>query len=350
MASIRERGPYQFEVQIRRRGSPTVTKTFSYRRDAEAWARKTESEVERGLYIHNAAAERLTLDKALEQYSREITPSKKGSVQETYRINAWRATKLARMTMASLKGADVAAWRDERLKEGIAPATVRNDLALLSHVFTIAAQEWGLPVTNPVANIRKPRGNNARDRLLSNTEEKFLLDAIDNPEDSAGNRNIYMPAIVRLAIETAMRQGEILSLDWEHIDLEQRILHLPETKNGNPRDVPLSSRAVKALEDLGQKKCGPVFKTTASAVKQSWARALSRAVKSYKESCKKDATEVTEEFLEDLTFHDLRHLATTRLAEKFAMHELAKITGHKDTRMLLRYYHPKAEDFAKRLD
>jgi integrase len=129
-----------------------------------------------------------------------------------------------------------------------------------------------------------------------------------------------------------MRQGEILALDWEFIYFNRPVAHVRNSKNGQARDVPLSPRAVKILKELPRSIGGKVFPTTASALKQSWSRACKRAS------------------LEDFHFHDLRHEATTRLAEKFDMHELMKVTGHKDVRMLARYYHPRAEDLAKKLD
>lgn len=352
MASITQRGPYQFEVQIRRRGHKAVSKTFTYRKDAEAWARKTESEIERGLFIHNSEAERMTLHDALERYGNEITPAKKGAAQEEYRLKLWKAAKVSKSAMAHVQAKDIAKWRDERIKNGASNATVRNDLALLSHVFTIAAKEWGLPISNPVAMLRKPKVSNSRDRLLNNEEEKHLLDALDNPEDIIGNRNLYMPVLVRVAIESAMRQGELLGLQWENIrfDGSKGIALLPDTKNGTSRRVPLSTKAASALKTLPGKRTGKVFSTTASAVKQSWVRAIKRAQRNYLKACVANGTAPEQGFLENLTFHDLRHLATTRLAAIYPSEDVAKITGHKDNRMLMRYYHPRAEDLLELLD
>src|SRR5690606_16170883 len=115
--------------------------------------------------------------------------------QEGYRLKLWKATKVSKAAMAHVQAKDIAKWRDERIKSGASAATVRNDLALLSHVFTIAAKEWGLPIANPVAMLRKPKVNNARDRLLSDEEESFLLAALDNSEDNIGNRNVFMPVL-----------------------------------------------------------------------------------------------------------------------------------------------------------
>ena len=159
--------------------------------------------------------------------------------------------------------------------------------------------------------------------------------------------------LVKLALETAMRRGELLALRWENIRLTDRVAHLPMTKNGNRRDVPLSSRAVEILNGLKPKTDsnvkqlpkGAVFPVTANAVKLGFTRAVKRARQTYEENGGYD-----ERMLTDLHFHDLRHIAVTRLAERLPnIVELASVSGHTDVRMLRRYYHPKAEDLAKKL-
>jgi integrase len=149
-----------------------------------------------------------------------------------------------------------------------------------------------------------------------------------------------------------MRRSEIVSLCWEHVDLTRRVAHLPATKNGSSRDVPISSKAVDVLRVLREQievKKGFVFDLSADAVTRAFDRAVSRARDRYLDVCRERDISPDELFLVDLHFHDLRHEATSRLAEIFPMHELTKITGHKDPRMLMRYYHPKAEDLARRL-
>ena len=122
-----------------------------------AWARQIESEMDRGIFVSRAEAERTTLKEALDRYERQVTRAKKGWKQETYRIRIWRRDPLAMRSLASIHGSDLARWRDEQLKEGFAASTIRNDLNLISHLFTIAAKEWGMNgLANPVAQIRKP--------------------------------------------------------------------------------------------------------------------------------------------------------------------------------------------------
>ncbi len=220
---------------------------------------------------------------------------------------------LARRFVAGVRGVDIAHWRDERLCK-VTPATVKRDLVLLGHVFEVARKEWGIYAHNPVRDIKLPAGGRPRDRRLQSGEEIRLFTACRKA------RNRWLLPLVQLATETTMRQGELLRLRWEHIDLQRRTAHLPDTKNGEARTVPLSMTAVAALRDLPRSLHGDVFPgVTTEAVKRSYMRAIRRAG------------------IEDLRFHDLRHEATTRLFEKgLNIMEVAGITGRKDRRLLRR--------------
>ncbi|MCP1633713.1 integrase [Kerstersia gyiorum] len=171
----------------------------------------------------------------------------------------------------------------------------------------------------------------------------------------AASSSALLPSIIRLAVETAMRRGEIVGLRWEHIDLERRVAHLPATKNGSARDVPLSSRAVVVLQELRdgldakEREQEAVFAVRADGVTRAFERAVQRARGRYEVECEEAGLLPRDGFLVDLRFHDLRHEATSRLAEVFPMHELTKITGHRDPRMLMRYYHPDMSFLAKKL-
>lgn len=327
MATIREKGDYQWHVQIRKKGFAPVTKTFNTKKEAEDWATVTESEMVRGVFESRAEAEATTLYEALGRYANEISIEKKGCAQELVRIKRWHLDPLAKRSLASLKGSDFAKWRDNRLKT-VSAATTRRDLSIVSHVFTICRKEWDIPVTNPIQNIRMPSVSNARDRRLEGDEEIRLLDALGN-SGKGELANSWMRPLVIMAIETAMRQSELLKIKWT--DVKPMFIHIGQTKNGTARDVPLSPRARETLAALPRNINGAVFPTTQSGVAQSWTRARKRAG------------------ISGLTFHDLRHEATSRMAEKLALHELMKVTGHKDTKMLARYYHPRAEDLARKL-
>lgn len=327
MATIRKKGDFQWHVQIRKKGYAPITKTFETKDEADNWVTITESEMVRGVFESRAEAEATTLYDALDRYAREISTSKKGCAQELVRIKRWRLDPLAIRSLASLKGSDFAKWRDNRLKT-VSAATTRRDLSIVSHVFTICQKEWNISVTNPIQNIRMPSVNNARDRRLEGDEEVRLLAALGD-SGKGELANFWMRPLAILAIETAMRQSELLKIKWT--DVKPLFIHLSKTKNGTARDVPLSPRARETLAALPRSIDGAVFPTTQSAVAQSWSRARKRAG------------------ISGLTFHDLRHEATSRMAEKLALHELMKVTGHKDPKMLARYYHPRAEDMARKL-
>lgn len=373
MAAINKRGPYQWRAQIRRHGFAPLSKTFTTKAEAEAWAKMNESEMSRGVWISRGEAEATTLHDALERYELEVTPGKKTAAGERSFLRIWKATTMAKQPLAAIRSSDVAKLRDQWLKN-YQPATVLRRLAVLSHVFTIARKEWGMEsLSNPVELVRKPQPNNARTRRIAvevskpgpvESDEETSQRAATNGELErvvAASSSSSLPSIVWLAVETAMRRSEIVGLRWEHIDLERRVAHLPSTKNGSSRDVPLSTRAVNILaalqkvddgdEEEGEsiEDDGRVFGIRSDAVTRAFERAVARARKLFVGQCKENRQKPDARYLTDLRFHDLRHEATSRLAEIFPLHELTKITGHKDPRMLMRYYHPRAEDLAKRL-
>ncbi|OUL72155.1 tyrosine-type recombinase/integrase [Paraburkholderia hospita] len=374
MATFRKRGPYQWEVQIRRRGYPAQSKTFTTKSEAEAWANMIESEMARGVWISRGEAETTTLYEALKRYEAEVVPSKRGAAQEESVLRACKLEDLAQRPLAAIRSADVAKLRDQWLR-AYKPATVLRRLAVLSHVFSVARKEWGIEsLSNPVELVRKPQPENARTRRIAASElGDEALDGDDVASDrgaqdgeleriAAASCSKLLPPIIWVALETAMRRGEIAALRWEHIELKRRVAHLPHTKNGSARDVPLSSRAVAVLqilrdasnedtekEDGDEANSGPVFNVRSDAITRAFARAVARARKVYVDECRAAGQRLDARFLTDLRFHDLRHEAISRLASIFPMHELTKITGHKDPRMLMRYYHPRAEELAKRL-
>lgn len=331
MANFRKRTS-RWQAQVRVLGYPSQTKTFKTRAAAERWAKATEVEMALGEFVSRAEAESTTLGELLERYVAEVSPAKKGAESEIIRVNAIARHALADRFLSTIRGVDIARYRDERLKV-VASATVRRDLGVLSHAFEVARKEWGIYILNPVRDIKMPANGKARERRLRTdnaiglNEEALLFEAC------AKARNPYLFPLVRLAVETAMRRSELLSLKWRLIDLDRRIAHLPDSKNGQARTVPLSSLAIETLKTLQSIHQDFVFSgLTVEATKQAFARAVVRAK------------------LEDFHFHDLRHEATTRLFERgLNIMEVASITGHKDLRMLRRYTHLQAEELAKKL-
>lgn len=319
MATIRKRGDRQWEVRVRRKGWPVQCQTFETRARAEGWGRQIEAEMDRGSFVPTALSDRTTLGEALERYASEITSAKKGAVQEQCRIAHWKCHPFAARAMSSIRGHDVAAYRDARLKT-VSPSTVRLELALLSHVFTIARKEWGFGgLINPVQDVRLPAKSRERDRRLAAGEEERLL--------SAAAMYRELPEIIILALETAMRRSELMGLAWGQVDLRKRIAHLVDSKNGSARLVPLSSRALSVLSRRPRHIDGRVFTLSMNFVTVGFTRACKRAD------------------IKGLRFHDLRHEAVSRLFEKgLNPMQVATISGHKTLQMLKRYTHLRAED------
>lgn len=356
MSTITRRGESQWQAKVRRKGFPSLSRTFLYKDDAERWARATERELETSGFVDRREAERTTLRAVLERYQREITPHKKSADIESIKINViLKDATLPGLAMSALGSADIAAWRDRRLKVVTGP-TVNREIDVLSAVINHARREWGIHVENPVGLTKRPEKSRARDRRLSDEEERYLFEALgEAPRKVDGTfakaaRNPFFVPVMKLALETAMRRGELLSLDWKHVDLKRQTAHLPDTKNGDARTVPLSTRAVAVLKALPKPHKGPVFPLTPMALRKGFTRGLERARAKYVEDCKAARRKPSPAFLADVHFHDTRHEAASRLAEKLSnVLELSAVTGHRDLRMLKRYYHPRAEDLAKKL-
>ena len=326
MASIRFRSN-KWQARVSRKGEQSLVKTFQTREDAERWARSIEVEWDKGTYQNTHQAQKTSFGELIERYLREVTPLMRGAQADTIRLKAILRRPIAKINVLLLNSSRIAKYRDERLAE-IAPSTVVRELAYFSSIINHARREWGINITNPVQSIRKPAQPQGRNRVLSHDEERVLLQACE----PKANRNIYTRPFVILALETAMRRGEILSLRWENIDYSKRTAFLQLTKNGESRTVPLSTRAVETLRALPISIDGRVLPINFAALETNFKRARDRAN------------------LKDLRIHDLRHTAITRLAERLPnLIELSAVSGHKSLAMLKRYYHPRAEDIARKL-
>ncbi|AKS22747.1 MAG: Integrase [Leptospirillum sp. Group II 'C75'] len=326
MATFRKRSG-SWQALVKKKGFGQIARTFDTKGEAEAWAKVIEAEMVRGVYLSQKEAESTTLEESLDRYEREISSSKKGHLQEKKRIRTWKSHPLAKRFLASIQGKDIAAWRDARIKSGSSANTVRLDLAIISHLFEIARKEWGMEgLKNPVKSIRLPSPPSGRDRRLQPGELEKILESVSEE----------MGQVIRFALETAMRRGELAGMTWDMVDLKKRTVTLPETKtkNGQKRIVPLSSVAVTILKDrLSTRRIdGKVWNIGLDAISQDFAKACQKAE------------------ISDLHFHDLRHEATSRLFEKgFDTMEVRTITGHKTLQMLARYTHLRAEDLVERL-
>lgn len=321
MASIRKRSN-AWQVRIQRNNHPDISKTFKTHTEAVAWARAIEHEIDTGSTPRiNPNA---TLGELLVRYQANITPAKKGASVEHYRIAKWLRHPLSLKEISTINSVSLSKWRDESIVKGTAPNTIRLELAVISHLFNIARAEWGFShLENPADGFRLPKLPKGRVRRVDKHELERIAECTDS---------LLLPLIMTIAVETAMRRGEIAALRWEYVCLKTCTVLLPDTKNGDTRKVPLSTLVAKILKSLPRAAEGSVFNITDHAISVAFTRACKRAK------------------VDGLHFHDLRHEAISRLFERgFSLPEVATISGHRTWAMLSRYTHLKAQDLVKRL-
>ncbi len=328
MATYRKRGT-NWRVELSVKGQ-RISGTFSTKREAQAWAASAETRLR-----ESAAGEipDLPFRDLLERYSREVSTGKRGYVRERNMINVLLRDPLADTPLRALSPRDISAWRDRRLKQ-VSGASVDREMTILSHACSVARREWGWLNANPVSDVRRPSPTPARTRRPAQAETDALLLVLGYSRDEPPKtKSARVGAAYLFAMETAMRAGEICALEWRHVN--ERHVHLPHTKNGHARDVPLTKEARKLLGQIRPVTEGKqqVFDLSPAILDALFRKAKKRTM------------------IEDLHFHDTRREALTRLSEIFSVMDLAKISGHRDLRVLQNvYYAPSVEDLAEKLD
>lgn len=331
MASFRKRsGGWRAEVA---KLGVRDSQTFDTKAAAVAWATAREAEI-----LSQSGKSRstvsMTLSEALRRYKRDVSPAKAGERWEALRLDRFdRELEWAGELMSRITSEQVAQWRDSRLAK-VQSSTVRREMTLLSSVFEIARTEWKTCLVNPVRDAKRPSNMPHRERRVAPSETSALLDRLGYVEGQAPLTLLQELAYAFLiALETAMRQGEILGMTAQWVNLPERFVRLPMTKNGSSRNVPLSLRAVELLAPLykGKGASDRLFRIVSASADTMFRR-------------------VRDELgINGLTFHDTRHEAITRLARKVDVLDLARITGHKDLKSLMVYYNATASELAQRL-
>jgi integrase len=326
MATIRKRRR-KYEVQMRRAGLPHISKTFRVLKHAQTWARQMEVRADRNeLPADPTALRGMTLGDLVRRYRDSVSTEKRDRVSERYILAAFLRQPICSQRLTELRTEDFAAYRDQRLRE-IKPASLKRQLAPIRHLFEIARDHWGLPIReNPLDRLQLKATDQRRERRLRPGELDRLLDAAGR----CSNPNVGR--IIRFALVTAMRRGEILAIRSQHIDLTGRALLIPEAKNGYSRTIPLTDDAIAVLRDGRTDGQGRVFPMSANAFRLAWERLKRRAG------------------INDLRFHDLRHESISGFFEKgLTVPEVALISGHRDMRMLFRYAHGRREQIIAKL-
>ena len=327
MASIRKRGKSWYaEVWANNQRS---AKSFPTKKLAEDWAHLTERRAQKSSLIDR------TFGDLLDRYRKEVTPGKDGAAWEETRVNFFERSTLAALKVSELTPATVAAYRDQRMKpkdkggDGVSGSTVNRDFNLLSNVCRYAVKEWGWLGENPFSDVKRPEENEARDRVATDEEIDRLILMAGSDVTTVRGRVIQA---FRFAVETGMRAGEIRAMrkpnihkDYVHVPAV-----LPGERKSKKRDVALSPGAKELL--------APV----AALGLDVWGLNEKQIDANFR-----DVRDMAG--IEDLTFHDSRHTAITRLAKRLTVLELARMVGHRDINQLLTYYNESASEIAKKL-
>jgi integrase len=318
-----------YRAKIRLKGFPVQSASFERITDARKWIQQTESAIREGRHFKTTESKRHTLVELIDRYIADVLPTKKSAKDQGQQLRWWKA-EIGSHLLADVSPSLLAEYRDKLGREitaqgkRLSPASVVRYLAALSHVFTIAVKEWGWMEDNPIQKITKPKESRGRVRFLSDDERPILLKACKD------SRNPYLYPVVILALSTGMRQGEIMELTWDDVDLNRGRAILHETKNNERRAVAITGHALELLKELNRVRRidsnflfpSKINRRKPINLRAPWEAALKRAD------------------VEDFRFHDLRHSAASYLAMNGAsLAEIAEVLGHKTLQMVKRYAH-----------
>lgn len=321
MAAIYKHGK-NWRCQIRIEGFPAQNKTFPLRADAVAWGNEIEAQMSRHSFAGSTTSQTMTVREMLEKYLREESSKKASQKADISRSKPLYAA-LGEYRVHTLPAPRLAQYKADRLVV-VSAQSVTHELNLLHRAYVVAANEWGIVLPNGIPRTKRPTLPKGRDRRVPPKDIERLI---------ANTQSALLKMVIQFAVETAMRRSELLGMQWEHVNLSRRSVYLPHTKTSTPRTVPLSPRALQLLQEVEPKEAGAVFELAPDSVTQGFKRSAKRAG------------------LGALTFHDLRHEATSRLFEKgFHVIEVARITGHKTLAMLDRYTHLDVQSLLQKLE
>ncbi|WP_315132766.1 site-specific integrase [Achromobacter marplatensis] len=327
MPSYRKRGD-SWRAEVARNGH-RESATFPTKREATDWATRRELEL---ASVRAGKVQRWTLGDVMQRYADEVSPEKAGERWEKARIAAMKSDTLAKLVMQDIGPGELAAWRDRRMAK-VQGATVLREIGLLRAIWTRAKLgEWRYVDHDPWPDVVKPQDNPARKVIFKDGQADKIVEALGYAGGTPKDKREQTAVAFLLALETAMRSGEILTLEWKHVHLERRMLHLPKSKNGDARDVPLSRRAAELLEAMKGIHEDKVF-TVNAGLRDAYFRQGKALAQ-----------------VDGPTFHDARATAITRLAKKLDLLELARMVGHRDPRSLMIYYRESATEIANKLD
>jgi integrase len=331
---INSDGSVSYRARVRVKGHAPITKTFSSLTLAKKWKKTTEVEIEKGRYFDKHEAQKHTMGEAIDRYIQTVLPKKPKNARNVKQHLLWWKKHLKPLTLDAVKPSLIAEKRDLLLSESNdygrrrSTTTAVRYLSSLSHLFTIAIKEWEWLSENPIHKISKPRLANGRVRFLNDDERIRLLEACRQSRCKV----LYLAVI--LALSTGMRYGEILNLTRADVDIENGVITLKETKNGEVRSLPLVGQPLELLKlhvASINKPSALIFPSPSSPTKpidirSAWEKALQNA------------------HITNFRFHDLRHTTASYLAMNgHSLLDIAALLGHKDLQMTKRYAHLSQE-------
>lgn len=328
MATVRKRGD-RWRVEVYRDGK-RKSKTCSTKTEAILWGAEEEKKLE--LIAKGMQPETLFSD-VIKRYLNEITPTKRGEKHEFNRLTRFLRHPITDKYISDVTRQDLELWIKERL-ETVNGESVRRELSTIGHIFKVAVERWGYIQNSPMIGLQQPQASKPRTQRFTQEDIDEII-KISGYNESLKTAKARTGAAMLFAVETAMRAGEICNLTWHNVNLEKRTAFLPITKNGSSRTVPLTKAAVKILERLRDEieQGDTCFQVKSNILDATFRKLKKTANREY------------------LHFHDTRREALTRLAKKVDVMTLAKISGHKDIRILQNvYYAPNMEEVAELLD
>ncbi len=350
MASIREKGRNQWQVQIRRKGWPRQNATFRTKKQAQAWARKIEAEMDQGIHIDHSIANSITLGDLIKLYLKNVTanrPTKNSRVSETLRLERFLKCEpdLCAYALINLRPEHFEAYRERRLQQKVSrgkspqtsgktlsPSTVKRELNLLKRVLDYKRRWHGLHL-NPANHddVKRPSVHDERNVRLTRGERDKLM------EECRSAKNTLLAPFVEMGFETGARRGNLLKLEWKDINFSRGTAVLRGIKNSRTPDkvidhtIGLSPKAIEVLESLPRTDTR-VFPMTGTAFRLAFNRARERAG------------------VPHFRFHDTRHERISSLFEAgWSMINVMAQSGHKDPKSVKRYANIKADFLAQEL-
>lgn len=324
MATFQKRGD-SWRAIVRKKGV-SVSETFPSKTAAIAWAAQIEGDIISG---KNGAIPDKTMLDVFQKYSEEVSTKKAGCRWEQIRLEMFGRDEIAKVHIRDANQSHIAGWRDRRLKV-VSAGTVRREWNLLSNACTVAMHEWKWLSAHPMRGVKKPQKPEDRDRLVQPDEWKRMDQSFPDDLNTIIGR-VYKA--FRFACETAMREGEIARLTKDRIFLDNNFCKVDRGKtSAAKRDVPLSPRAKEMLKDVMEwSTTDKIFELTETQIVSHFAKGRKKAL------------------IEDLHFHDSRHVGITKLSKKMDILELARSVGIRDLKTLMVYYNETAEEIAKKL-